>query len=258
MSRGESEERELPPGFHDRFLREDGLVAKIADLIEPTLVDLGYRLVRLRLISGKEQTLQIMAERPDGTMGVSDCERVSRQISPLLDVHDPLPGAYRLEVSSPGIDRPLVRPSDFEDWAGYEVRVELREAVDGRKRFKGTLEGFLDDEVRVEVDLDRQGRHVIGLPSDLIEDARLVLTDDLVRESLRRAKAVREGKMAGASAQQLDAGDKSSGGAVDGAAGAAAADDLGDGSEVPDDVQLDVVSHDETIGTSDDEADRAD
>ncbi|MEL7048036.1 MAG: ribosome maturation factor RimP, partial [Pseudomonadota bacterium] len=125
------------------------------------------------------------------TMTVGDCEKVSRQLSPVFDVHEPIAGAYRLEVSSPGIDRPLVRPSDFEDWAGYEAKIELREMVDGRRRFKGRLDGFEDDEVRIEVDLDQVGRTVLGLPIALVEDAHLVLTDELVRESLRRAKTTR-------------------------------------------------------------------
>ena len=135
----------------DRYFRESGPAADLAALVEPVLADLGFRLVRVQL-SGKEgQTLQIMAERPDGTMSVGDCELVSKQLSPVLDAYDPLPGAYRLEISSPGIDRPLVRPSDFEDWAGFEARIELNQPVNGRKRFRGVLEGFEDGEVRTRV-----------------------------------------------------------------------------------------------------------
>jgi ribosome maturation factor RimP len=121
-------------------------------------------------------------------MTIEDCEAVSREISALLDVHDPVAGAYRLEVSSPGIDRPLVRASDFEDWAGHEAKIELKEPIDGRRRFRGTLEGFEDGEIRVEVDLDDAGRQVIGLPIGLVAEAKLVLTDELIREALRRAK----------------------------------------------------------------------
>jgi ribosome maturation factor RimP len=106
----------------------------------------------------------------------------------VLDAHDPISGHYTLEISSPGIDRPLVRPSDFEDWAGYEAKIELKEAISGRKRFRGVLEGVEDGEVRLEVQLDQIGLQVIGLPISMIAEARLVLTDDLVRESLRRSK----------------------------------------------------------------------
>ncbi len=135
----------------ERFIHESGLAAGIAALVEPLLVDLGFRLVRVQL-SGKEgQTLQIMAERPDGTMSVGDCEQVSRQLSPVLDAYDPLPGAYRLEVSSPGIDRPLVRPSDFDDWSGFEAKIELSQPINGRKRFRGILDGFENGEVRIEM-----------------------------------------------------------------------------------------------------------
>jgi ribosome maturation factor RimP len=172
-----------------RFLRESGSDGQVADLIEPALADLGFRLVRVRIMGREEQTLQIMAERNDGTVTIEDCVEISRQLSPLLDAHDPISGKYHLEVSSPGIDRPLVRPSDFEDWSGYEVKVELNQMLDGRKRFRGTIEGYADGELRLEVDLDQIGVQVIGLPLTLIAEARLVLTDDLVRESLRRNKA---------------------------------------------------------------------
>jgi ribosome maturation factor RimP len=179
-----------------RFFRETGLAARIAALVEPVLVDLGYRLVRVQLSGRDGQTLQIMAERPDGTMTAGDCETVSRQVSAVLDVEDPIEGAFHLEVSSPGIDRPLVRASDFDTWAGHEAKVELKQPVSGRKRFKGLVEGFTEGEVRMVVDLvdpetKASRREVLGFPLDLVEDARLVLTDDLVRESLRRAKQAR-------------------------------------------------------------------
>jgi ribosome maturation factor RimP len=174
--------------LRDRFIREAGLPAKVAAIIEPALDDRGFRLVRVA-ISGREgKTLQVMVERADGTMTIEDCEAVSREISALLDVHDPIAGAYRLEVSSPGIDRPLVRPSDFEDWAGHEAKIELNAPIDGRKRFRGILEGFEDGEIRIEIDLGEAGRQVIGLPVGLVGEAKLVLTDDLIREALRRAK----------------------------------------------------------------------
>lgn len=174
--------------LRDRFIREAGLSARIAAIVEPALEGRGFRLVRVA-ISGREgKTVQVMAERPDGTMTIEDCEAISREVSALLDVHDPVAGAYRLEVSSPGIDRPLVRASDFEDWAGHEAKIELKEPIEGRKRFRGRLEGFEGGEVRIEVDLGEGGRQVIGLPVGLIAEAKLLLTEDLIREALRRAK----------------------------------------------------------------------
>lgn len=184
-----------------RFLRETGSAGQIADLIDPALVDLGYRLVRVRIMGREEQTLQIMAERNDGTVTIEDCAEISRQLSPLLDANDPISGKYTLEVSSPGIDRPLVRPSDFDDWAGYEAKVELLEMIDNRRRFRGTIEGYAEGELRLEVDLDQVGVHVVGLPLKMIGEARLVLTDELVRESLRRNKA-------GERANENDAGNE--------------------------------------------------
>ncbi|MBX9927138.1 MAG: ribosome maturation factor RimP [Hyphomicrobiaceae bacterium] len=184
-----------------RFIVETGPAAAIATLIEPAVADLGYRLVRVTLTGKEGKTLQIMAERPDGSFTIDDCETVSRNISPLLDVHDPITSAYRLEVSSPGIDRPLVRPSDFEDWAGFEAKIELAEPVDGRRRFKGTLDGYdpgtdgdaRGGEVRIECDIPDVGRQVLGLPARLVKDAKLVLTDDLIREALNRAKSAKRG-----------------------------------------------------------------
>ena len=174
--------------FGDRFIVESGAAARVAELIEPALSDRGFRLVRVAVSGQEGKTLQVMAERTDGTMTIEDCEVISKEISPLLDVHDPIAGAYRLEVSSPGIDRPLVRPSDFEDWSGHEAKIEVTELIDGRRRFRGMLEGFEDGEVRIEVDLGAVGKSVIGIPMGLIAEARLVLTDELIREALSRAK----------------------------------------------------------------------
>jgi ribosome maturation factor RimP len=175
-------------GNDNRFVRETGMAASVAALVGPVLDDMGFRLVRISVSGRDAQTLQIMAERPDGTITIDECEQISRQVSAILDVHDVISAAYRLEISSPGIDRPLVRMQDFEDWAGYEAKIELSQPVDGRKRFRGKLEGFEGDEVRIECDLDQIGRTVLGFPAALISEARLVLTDDLVREALRRAK----------------------------------------------------------------------
>ena len=171
-----------------RFVGETGLAAEIAALAEPVLADLGFRLVRVVVSARNGSTVQIMAERPQGTITVGECEEISRSLSPVLDVHDPIRGQYTLEVSSPGIDRPLVRPSDFDVWAGYEAKIELKEPLAGRKRFRGVLEGIAGEEVRIEVELDALGRQVIGLPIGLVGEARLVLTDELIREALRRAK----------------------------------------------------------------------
>lgn len=171
-----------------RFLRETGVAADVAAIIEPVLADLGFRLVRVSLGGAKDRILQIMAERPDGTITIDDCEAISRALSPVLDVADPISGTYRLEVSSPGIDRPLVRAGDFETWAGHKVKIEVKEPIDGRKRFKGVLEGFEDGEVRLAADLGQLGMQHIGIDVTLIDDARLVLTDELVREALARAK----------------------------------------------------------------------
>ena len=173
-----------------RFLRETGVAADIAAVVEPVLEDMGFRLVRVKIQGGgtADRIVQLMTERPDGSITIDDCEAISKGISPVLDVADPISGAYRLEISSPGIDRPLVRPSDFEDWSGHEARIELTEPVGGRKRFKGVLEGFEDGEVRIQADTGEHGVQHLGLPVNLISDAKLVLTDELIREALARAK----------------------------------------------------------------------
>lgn len=181
-------ERLSGPDEEARFVVESGVSARVADLVEPVLDSMGYRLVQVRLMGGSDAILEIMAERTDGSMAVEDCEAVSHAVSPLLDVHDPVDGSYRLQISSPGIDRPLVRAADFERWAGYEAKIELKEAVSGRKRFRGPLEGYADGEVRIEIEIADADRQVIGLPLELIGSAKLVLTDNLVRDTLKRAK----------------------------------------------------------------------
>jgi ribosome maturation factor RimP len=174
----------------ERFLRETGPAAEIAALAEPVLEDMGFRLVRVVISQRDGATIQIMADKAGGTINVDDCAHISRRLSPLLDAHDPIKERYYLEVSSPGIDRILVRPSDFEDWAGYEVKAELKELIDGRRRFRGILEGYADGEMRLEVKLGEKSEpQVIGIPVELIHDAKLVLTDELIRASLARAKA---------------------------------------------------------------------
>lgn len=179
----------------DRFIQETGLAAELAALVEPVLDSLGFRLVRIEVSGRDGKTVQVMAERPDGSITIDDCEMISKAISPILDVQDIVSDSYRLEISSPGIDRPLVRPSDFVDWAGSEAKIELKAPIEGRKRFRGDLEGFEDGEVLIEADLGEEGRKVIGLAVELIASARLVLTDELIREALSRAKAKGKGQL---------------------------------------------------------------
>lgn len=175
-----------------RFVHETGAAAEIAALAEPVLGELGLRLVRV-LISGRDGgTVQVMIDRADEDVTVEDCADVSRALSPLLDAHDPMPGRYTLEVSSPGIDRPLVRPSDFEDWTGHEAKLQLREAVDGRKRFRGVIEGYDAEarEVRLAVVLaGRYEAESLGFPALLVESAKLVLSDALMAASKARRGA---------------------------------------------------------------------
>lgn len=156
---------------------------RLAQIVQPTVEAMGFELVRLRFMGGKRKTLQIMAERADGTMEVEDCANLSRALSAVLDVEDPISDAYALEVSSPGIDRPLTRLHDFDRWEGYEAKLETAEMIDGRKRFKGILAGVEGDEVLIEID-----EGTIGLKFDWLSDAKLVLTDELVAESLKARK----------------------------------------------------------------------
>ena len=177
--------------FHDepRLITEPGRAARVAALVEPVLADLGYRLVRVRVSGLAGCTVQIMAERPDGTMMIEDCETASRALSPVLDAADPIEGAYRLEISSPGIDRPLVRRSDFDRYAGHMAQVEMSAPIAGRRRFRGKLNGTEGECVRLRCDdtTSPEGAEVLLRIDDMME-ARLLLTDALVSESLRRSK----------------------------------------------------------------------
>lgn len=157
-----------------------GLIGRLRELVGPTAEAMGFRVVRIRLMSGSPQTLQIMAERTDGTMTVDDCADLSHAVSALLDVEDPIPEEYMLEVSSPGIDRPLVREDDFDRFAGYEVKVETMEMIDGRKRFKGLLKGSDGDRILI----DMSGT-VVRLPFERIAEAKLVMTDVLMEAALK-------------------------------------------------------------------------
>jgi len=161
---------------------------RLAAIVLPTIEGMGFRLVRLRLMGGKRITVQIMAERApgtegEGTMEIDDCARLSRAVSAALDVEDPIEREYSLEVSSPGIDRPLTWLEDFARWEGYEAKLETLELIEGRKRFRGILAGVEGTQVLIEVD---QG--TIGLEFDWLADAKLVLTDELIAESLRARK----------------------------------------------------------------------
>jgi ribosome maturation factor RimP len=172
-----------------RLIVEPGLAARVAAIVEPVLEGLGYRLVRVRISGLDGCTVQVMAERPDGTMTIEDCEAASRALSPVLDVADPVDRAYRLEVSSPGMDRPLVRRSDFQRYVGNVVKIEMAVAVDGRKRFRGHLLGTEGDAARIRRDDAAAGEPAeVLLPIEEIAEARLVLTDALIAESLRRGK----------------------------------------------------------------------
>ncbi|MBA3518377.1 MAG: ribosome maturation factor RimP [Rhizobiales bacterium] len=172
----------------NRLIRETGLEARIAHIVEPVVVDLGYELVRVKVSALNGMTVQIMAERSDGTMRVEDCELVSRNIAPAMDVADPISREYHLEVSSPGIDRPLTRAKDFDIWAGCEAKVEMDQAVNGRKRFRGLLLGVKERAAGIRL-LDTPEAGEAWLPLDDIGEAKLVLTDDLVKAGARRAAA---------------------------------------------------------------------
>ncbi len=158
------------------------LAQMIHDMIAPSITALGYEVVRVKLMGNKKPVLQIMAERPDGSMSVEDCEVISRTVSALLDVEDPIHEEYSLEVSSPGIDRPLTRLEDFERFRGFEARIDLKDPVEGRKRFTGRLDGVEDGEVRIET----KQHGVLGLTFDSVSEAKLVLTQELIDETMAR------------------------------------------------------------------------
>src|SRR5262245_42480794 len=173
-----------------RLIVEQGVAARVAAIAEPVIEGLGLRLVRVKISGLSGCTVQIMAERPDGTMTIEDCEALSRALSPVLDVADPIERAYRLEISSPGLDRPLVRRSDFDRYSGHTVKIEMAVAVDGRRRFRGLLLGTQDDTARIRRDdtAPDEAPQVLLRIEDMA-DAKLVLTDALIAESLKRGKA---------------------------------------------------------------------
>jgi ribosome maturation factor RimP len=175
-----------------RLIEDAGQALRIGRIAEPVLRDLGFRLVRTRISAAAGATVQIMAERPDGVMTIDDCERLSLALSPVFDVEDIMSQAWRLEISSPGIDRPLVRQSDFERALGHEARIEMAAAVEGRKRFRGRIEaiapGADGPAARLLVVADDKSESSVELPIRAMSDARLVLTDDLIRATLMREK----------------------------------------------------------------------
>ena len=172
-----------------RLIVEPGLAARVAAIVEPVLEQLSFRLVRVRISGMDGYTVQIMAERADGSMTIEDCELVSRALSPVLDVTDPIERAYRLEISSPGLDRPLVRRSDFERYAGNAVKIEMALAIDGRRRFRGTLLGVDGDKARVRRADAAPGEDAdVLLSIEEMAEAKLVLTNELIAQSLKRGK----------------------------------------------------------------------
>ena len=180
------------PDPEPRLIIEPGLSARLGAIAEPIIEGLGYRLVRVKVSGADGCTVQIMAERPDGSMTVEDCEAVSRALSPVLDVADPIDRAYRLEISSPGLDRPLVRKSDFDRYAGHLARIEMEVPVDGRKRFRGSLIGTEGEAAHLRRDdAGEDEPNEVLLRIEDMSEARLVLTDALVAEALRREKAAK-------------------------------------------------------------------
>ena len=170
------------------LIAKSAIDRRMAEIITPVIEDMGFEVVRILLMGGMTKTLQIMVQRPDGGIEVDECGQISTAISAVLDVEDPLEDAYALEVSSPGIDRPLTRLKDFEQWEGYEARVETTEMIDGRRRFRGILAGIEGDEVLVNI--EEGGETItVGLHFDWLSDAKLILTDELIREMLRARKA---------------------------------------------------------------------
>ncbi len=177
----------------DRIIHETGVEAHVASIIEPVMKALDFRLVRVRITGQNGKTLQIFAERMDGTMTVEDCEELSRAISPALDVDDPIEGAYNLEVSSPGIDRPLVAKRDFRNWQGHLARIETSVILAGRRKFRGFIEAVTDEGFTLRRDSLGYGEEAeVAIPFDTVSEARLVLTDDLIRDALAKDRAARK------------------------------------------------------------------
>lgn len=177
----------------ERIIKETGLDARIAAIVEPVIEDLGFQLVRVRITGLNGMTVQIMAERLDGTIGVHECEEISKNIAPVLDAEDPIKKAYHLEVSSPGVDRPLARAGDFDRWSGHIAKLELTVPNNGRRRYRGILLGTQDGSQGVEIgieipDMPTDQENKVWLPLDTISEAKLIMTDELMEEAVRLLK----------------------------------------------------------------------
>lgn len=182
-----------PTELEPRLIVETGLDLRIAEIIEPTLIGMGFRLVRVRMMNQNGMTLQIMAEREDGTMDVEGCEAVSTAISPVLDVEDPIDKEYHLEVSSPGIDRPMVRKSDFARWIGHLIKLETSIMVDNKKRFRGKIGESNEDGFVLERDQVAAGEDArVTIPFSALAEGKLILTDDLIRDALKADKLAKQ------------------------------------------------------------------
>ncbi len=164
--------------------KRTALDEELEALLTPTIEAMGFEVIRVRLIGSTPQTLQVMAERPDGTISVDECADISRAVSAVLDVEDPVSGNYTLEVSSPGVDRPLTRLKDFDRFDGFEAKIELKQAIDGQRRFRGTLDGVEDDEVRLVTE-----HGILGFALEMIDQAKLVMTDELLKKAAAAAQA---------------------------------------------------------------------
>ncbi|PTX02957.1 ribosome maturation factor RimP [Pararhodobacter aggregans] len=175
------------PGQPEDLVARTAIDRRLAEIVQPAVEAAGFELVRIRLMSGKTRTLQIMADRPEGGIEIDELGEITTLVGAVLDVEDPLEDAYVLEVSSPGIDRPLTRLKDFDTWSGHEARLETSELIDGRRRFKGILQGTEEGEVLVEIE-EKGEPLIIGLRFEWLSDAKLVLTDELIAQTLRARK----------------------------------------------------------------------
>lgn len=160
---------------------------RMLKIFSPVVEDMGFEIVRVRLVDGRSKLIQVMVDNSSGTINVDECAKISTELSAIIDLEDPYDDPFNLEVSSPGIDRPLTRLTDFEAWNGYEAKIETVEAIDGQKRFKGILAGINNEEVLITINIG-----TIGLDFNWISDAKLVLTDDLITKTLNQQNKFNE------------------------------------------------------------------
>ena len=213
IERDEARDEGPDPLDEARLITESGQARRVAEIVAPPLRGLGLRLVRVKISAADGCTVQVMAERADGLMTIEDCEAASVALSPALDVADPIAQAYRLEISSPGIDRPLVRVSDFQRAIGHEAKIEMARPIDGRKRFRGVVESVeRTDNPRALVRIAGTDGEAaaVALPIKDMGEARLVLSDALIRDALRREKAAKKNAK---QAQKRGRNDEAPGGA---------------------------------------------